>query len=253
MGNIKIGCFGWLVIIFLLALVVQWAQSPWFWIVLVILVAALIGFSKMNKKDRQSALTQELLTLAAILETQANNLDADRSLDEEGLSLRKDERALIRLEGVSLLEWKSNGSSYQGGNVGVSFRVARGVSIGGGRSAGQLTKNPATKQITDDGTATFTNQRVTFVGAQKSMQWDFDKMVGADPGPNGLTVQISVSNRSSNSGLAVTNHSQITPGIALDIATTYAEDGKAAAVAKCREYASQLRASVQAADKPALN
>jgi hypothetical protein len=65
-----------------------------------------------------------------------------------------------------------------------------------------------------------------------------------ETGPNGLTVSISVSNRERTSGLETINLDDITPGMAVSLATAWHDGGKKAAIKDAKEMASQLRTAV---------
>jgi hypothetical protein len=65
-----------------------------------------------------------------------------------------------------------------------------------------------------------------------------------EAGPNGLTVSISVSNRERTSGLETINLDDITPGMAVSLATAWHDGGKKAAIKDAQEMASQLRTAV---------
>ncbi len=237
-----IGCFGALAILVGISFLVQWMSQAWFWIALVVVVVAIIFIAQASAASSRRQLKADLLSQADWLERKASSVIDPES--ESAIILEPGEVQLFALPQVNLTEWKSTGSSYAGGNLGASFRVASGVSIGVGGSRGQLLRNPATRQITDEGIATFTNKRVIFVGNQRTVEWDLDKMVGVDSGVNGMSVQLAVTNKPNNSGLQSSNLAQITPGIALDIALEYFKNGEATAAAKCSEYAEKLRAAV---------
>lgn len=236
-----VGCIGGLAILFAVAMIVQWMSQLWFWIALGVLICIVLAVASSTSASAKKQLKIDLLQQADWLERKSAALIGPQS--ETAVMLAKGEEQLFALSQISLTEWKSNGSSYSGGNVGVNFRVTSGVSVGVGGSRGQLLRNPATKQATDQGIATFTNQRVIFVGNQRTTEWDLDKLVGVDSGVNGMSVQLAVTNKANNSGLFSTNLAQITPGIALDIAVEYRKNGPEAASAKCTEYAQQLRAA----------
>lgn len=141
-----------------------------------------------------------------------------------------------------LLEYRSGGSSYQGGSQGVSIRIMKGVSWRVGANRGQLVRNPEALTVIDTGDATFTNQRVVFGGQSQTREWAFDKLVDFDAGDNGTQVMISVSNRQKVSGLHALSVSSAQPGLLLEVALAYANDGKAAALKVVEGYLEQYRA-----------
>lgn len=155
--------------------------------------------------------------------------------------LKKGEVAIDSVP-TKLLEYRSGGSSYQGGSQGVSIRIMKGVSYRVGANRGQLVRNPEQLQVIDHGDATFTNQRVVFGGQSQTREWSFDKLVDFNAGDNGTQVMISVSNRQKVSGLHAESVGHVQPGLLLEVAVAYANGGKRAAVEVARGYLEQYRA-----------
>lgn len=155
--------------------------------------------------------------------------------------LKKGEVAIDSVP-CSLLEYRSQGSSYQGGSQGVSVRIMKGVSYRVGASRGQLVRNPDALSSIDQGDATFTNQRVVFGGQSQTREWVFEKLVDFNAGDNGSQVMISVSNRQKVSGLHALSLDNVQPGVLLEVAVAYANGGKKAALEVARGYLEQYRA-----------
>ena len=155
--------------------------------------------------------------------------------------LKKGEVAIDSVP-AKLLEYRSGGSSYQGGSQGVSIRIAKGLSYRVGSNRGQLVRNPEQLQVIDNGDATFTNQRVVFGGQSQTREWAFDKLVDFNAGDNGTQVMISVSNRQKVSGLHAQSVERVQPGVLLEVAVAYANGGKKAAVEVAKNYLEQYRA-----------
>jgi hypothetical protein len=164
------------------------------------------------------------------------------SVSATGLALKSGEVAVAQLRQAGLLEFVSNGSSYQGMNNGVGIRITNGISWNVSGSGGQLTKNPEVEQIVDSGTVIFTNKRILFAGTKYTREWAFDKMVNVQASANGATVHMNVTGQSKVSGLTYTNASQLTPGILLSVAQAYSTGGQSAAAELAKTYASQFRA-----------
>ena len=166
------------------------------------------------------------------------------------MTLKKGEEFLYRLDSIRLIESRSNGSTYQGGSRGVSIRVMKGVSYRVGASKGQLVKNPESLQVIDTGAATFTNQRILFVGTKASREWDFSKLTDLSQTEGRETIMISVSNRQKPSGLQAPGLSLIKPGILADIALEYSQNGVEAAKLRCLQEAGIKQQSFEPSDKP---
>lgn len=250
----RAGCGGWLLILGALWIVVALLSSKFF---VTVLVIAGLGFGGWwaykkfwvpghgplfgggrDKRYRASQIFQ--------LEELAGGLPYTGPVS---LVLAKDEQVVYVLEQVGLLEAQSNGSSYSGGSQGFSFRVARGVSYRVGGSRGQLTRNPATVQVIDSGSAVFTNQRVVFAGTATNRQWDFDKILNVNLTDNGIQAMIAVSNRQKNSGLQCLDLDDLTPGMLLSIATDWHEGGLEKARRRAIDLAGAFRA-IDAGDTP---
>jgi hypothetical protein len=193
-----------------------------------------LAIKKQNNKE-----TRDHLELAA---TKLEALSKDLApISLPGFAEAKGEKAYFKLDNVSLTEWRSTGSSYQGGSQGVSFRIAKGVSYRVGQSRGTLVKNPEELQIVDSGSAIFTDKRIVFVGAKYNREWDFSKMVNVDVGTNGIYVNMAVSNRQKNSGLRASNDTDMTPGILAGIVMEIGESGIPAAKKYALDVSKQMR------------
>jgi hypothetical protein len=200
-----------------------------------------LAIKKQNNKETRDHLEQAATKLEGLSKDLA-------PISLPGFAEAKGEKAYFKLDNVSLTEWRSTGSSYQGGSQGVSFRIAKGVSYRVGQSRGTLTKNPEQLQVVDQGSAIFTDKRIVFAGTKSNREWDFSKMVNVDVGTNGIYVNIAVSNRQKNSGLRASNDADLTPGILAGIVVEINEKGLEAAKTYALETAKQMR-DVLAADK----
>ena len=94
---------------------------------------------------------------------------------------------------------------------------------------GSINKKPEVLQTVDYGSATFTNQRVIYTGEKYSREWNFDKLLNAESGPNGVWVRFAVSNRQTVSGLGSSIPNEIMPGVLAAIAYEWFEKGESAA------------------------
>lgn len=182
---------------------------------------------KSRAKGGYAAMARSLSWLSDHLPNQNNSV----------LVLNKDEEFIYKLQGVGLTEYRSTGSSYSGGSQGVSFRVMNGVYYRVGANRGSIQRNPETLQVTDIGDATFTNQRIIFVGQKTNHQWDFDKLLDVHMEPNGSSVSIAVSGTAKNAGLTWTSSTDIPPGVLTAIAHDYFTSGVEAARKRCTDTA----------------
>ena len=239
----KTGCFALTAIVAVVYILSSASESPWLYLVVAVvavslLLAGLLGFRAKKRAD----LERHRRTIELLDGLSANFPPASKS----SATLRKGEIEIYFLDDVGLLESRSSGSTYSGGNQSLSFRVAKGVSYRVGSSGGSLTRNPEVMQQIDVGNAVFTNQRVIFAGRNTNREWDFSKMLNVDVEPNGTQVFMSVSNRMKTSGLVAVDQNQLAPGLVVAIANDYFEAGEDRARQRCKEIALEIRALVDA-------
>ena len=207
----------------------------------ILVIAAIVLAVWLQKRKYGDTLQNNWQSLVSGLEGLVKNLEDGVPAGLVQTVLKKGEVAIDSVP-AKLLEYRSGGSSYQGGSQGVSIRIAKGLSYRVGSNRGQLVRNPEQLQVIDNGDATFTNQRVVFGGQSQTREWAFDKLVDFNAGDNGTQVMISVSNRQKVSGLYAQRVERVQPGVLLEVAVAYANGGKAAAVEVARGYLEQYRA-----------
>ena len=207
----------------------------------VLIIAAIVAAVWLQKQKTGSTLQYNWESLVRGLEGLVKNLEEGVPAGLVQTVLKKGEVAIDSVP-ARLLEYRSTGSSYQGGSQGVSIRIAKGLSYRVGSNRGQLIRNPEALIAIDQGDATFTNQRVVFGGQSQTREWAFDKLVDFNAGDNGTQVMISVSNRQKVSGLNAESVERVQPGILLEVAVAYANGGKSAALEVARGYLEQYRA-----------
>ncbi len=207
----------------------------------ILAIAAIVLAVWLQNKNKASTLQSNWQSLVSGLEGLVKNLEDGVPAGLVQTVLKKGEVAIDSVP-CKLLEYRSGGSSYQGGSQGVSIRIAKGLSYRVGSNRGQLVRNPEALTVIDSGDATFTNQRVVFGGQSQTREWAFDKLVDFNAGDNGTQVMISVSNRQKVSGLHAESVERVQPGLLLEVAVAYANGGKKAAVEVAKNYLEQYRA-----------
>jgi len=207
----------------------------------ILVIAAIVLAVWLQKRKYGDTLQNNWQSLVSGLEGLVKNLEDGVPAGLVQTVLKKGEVAIDSVP-AKLLEYRSGGSSYQGGSQGVSIRIAKGLSYRVGSNRGQLVRNPEQLQVIDNGDATFTNQRVVFGGQSQTREWSFDKLVDFNAGDNGTQVMISVSNRQKVSGLHAQSVERVQPGVLLEVAVAFANGGKAAAVEVAKNYLEQYRA-----------
>ena len=207
----------------------------------ILVIAAILLAVWLQKRKYGDTMQNNWQSLVSGLEGLVKNLEDGVPAGLVQTVLKKGEVAIDSVP-AKLLEYRSGGSSYQGGSQGVSIRIAKGLSYRVGSNRGQLVRNPEQLQVIDNGDATFTNQRVVFGGQSQTREWSFDKLVDFNAGDNGTQVMISVSNRQKVSGLHAQSVERVQPGVLLEVAVAFANGGKAAAVEVAKNYLEQYRA-----------
>jgi hypothetical protein len=208
-----------------------------------IVLAIVSGFraGRVSNKTLWAGLTAQAFALENIAQTGFST--------QASFALETGEKLIAQVNGIALAEYKSNGSSYQGGNLGVSVPVAGSIRANVGGSRGSLVRNPEALTVLDNGTATFTTERVIFTGAKQTRVFELDKVLNFEPGPNGLWVTISSANKTSTSTLQTEDYSALAPGILFDIASEAKLQGEASGLEKVRAYAQHLRETVATAQQ----
>ena len=238
-----LGCVALLVLLILLFV----AQTmPWVLLVIPIGFAAGIITAIVKARNNKIASIDAFERQAQVVDEFANQIAKGTGLSAANFAMKPNELLLASQDNVSLLEWVSTGSTYQGGSAGFSFRVMRGVSYRVGRNSGQLVKNPPALKTVDVGTVNFTTQRITFVGQRETRAYDVDKMLSLQIDHNGQTVMIAVSNRQKPSALQGSTFDLVGPGFLVQTALTVHNSDAQTAAAQLHAIANELRASAQA-------
>jgi len=217
------------------------AQNPTMLVVLILLCVGFIVAIFAFRSRKQKIYLSQMEQMADTLDGLANgNFPTEQIV----FATQDKEEVILRLGSVALKEFRSDGSSFAGGYGGVSFRVAKGIRANVGGMKGSSQRNPEVSTVLDLGEVTFTNQRIVFAGDNMVREFDLDKVVNMEVGPNGVTLEISVSNRQKTSILEAANFPDITPGIAADIALGWQRGGKKAAMKEAKESADRIRAMI---------
>src|SRR4051794_11456823 len=123
------------------------------------------------------------------------------STDAGAVVLKRGERVFYSMPSVSLVEVQRAPGQYVGGYSGFSFRITRGVRYHVGGSRGSFVQGVEQLKITDEGSATVTNQRVIFAGSKNTREWAFSKFVSVEHDPDRPVTMLGASNRQKISGL----------------------------------------------------
>jgi hypothetical protein len=163
--------------------------------------------ARARAREGREALETQRATLVDRIETASTFRGFDRDQLVEALGglptfqLKKDERVYLVASGAALVETRRGKGHYEGGNSGVSIRIARGMSYRVGASRGTFVQGEERPAVIDeDGEALITNQRVVFRGPKQSREWAFTKLLGYDRDLPG-TITMQVSNRQKASGV----------------------------------------------------
>ena len=94
------------------------------------------------------------------------------------IGLDKGEGVLCVLSGTTLVEPRAV-RTWRGSYGGSSIRIAKGVSIHGGGTAGTSESHEEMRMV-DNGTLTLTNHRLIFVGSKRTLSTPLKKIVDAE-------------------------------------------------------------------------
>ena len=216
-------------------------QTPALLSVVAIAIVAIFFVVRANNKRNQARFISEMEDSARILESLAAGKDQDMSV---GMALKKGEKIIYVVPMVALTEYQSSGSTYSGMTAGVSFPLFGSLRGNVGGMGGQFVKNPEQLTQVDYGQAIFTNQRIVFSGAKMVRDWDLEKTVSLEPGPNGFNVKIAVSNRERTSGLQAPDLFTFGPGYPAGYVFTLNASGETEAKKWALDLAKQIRDAV---------
>lgn len=116
-------------------------------------------------------------------------------LTDGPLTLKAGERRFYTLGGSALVEPRRGPSHRVGGYAGPSFRVAKGIYLHAGGYSGKTIPGEVVPTVIDTGTAVVTDQRVVFLGAKVTREFDWSKMLAFEHDPATRSTAFHVSNR----------------------------------------------------------
>ena len=241
---VKLGCFGCFGIVLAIALLSTVAQNigtAGATVGALLVLATLAAIFLLIKNVQGQSHSAELLQVAEKIDLWASGNLFNGTADTED-----DEEALFDITRVELLEFKSTGSSYSGGNLGVSFPIFGRIRGNVGGSQGQITRNPEELTAVDAGTLKITSKRIIFIGEREARVFELAKVLDFELGPNGLWLKIAMNNKSKREGFQHMALDQIPIGIAVGIANAWSNDGKEAAVTYAKNVADQIRSTMAA-------
>ena len=143
-------------------------------------------------------IANELLRLLGLIENQLHSQEEQNV----GLRMKKGERHLMDLGGVSMIEPRRAPVKYEGAHAGVSIRVAKGVYWRVGRSEARRVPQGDVMKIIDTGRLHITNQRAVFTGSMQNREWRWDKLHNHYHDMDNRYSVIHVSSRQKASGFA---------------------------------------------------
>jgi hypothetical protein len=162
------------------------------------------------------------------------------------LILKKDERAVLQCIGAGLFEPVRAPGHYQGGNQGISIPIgSTGARYRVGRSRGTFVQGDESPNITDIGTVVITTRRVVFVGAKRTVEWAFSKLIAIQHYQHQPWTALPVSNRAKVTGFVYDDAHERNVRLSLEAAVALFNNDTA-------ELEAQLREAIDAntADRP---
>lgn len=245
--NQKGGCSLGFAVLVIGGILISLLSTPGGWLliaVVAVLIAMAVYLVKNNNKEKfLEGLRNQAEQLQLLISGNPENVSL-------AMSLGKGEKVLATLPNTLLTEYESTGSTYSGVNAGVSFPLVGDIRGNVGGQSGQLSKNPEQLMVVDVGTSIYTNQRIVFTGAKLVRDWNLDKVVSLEPGPNGFNVKIAVSNQSRTSGLQSPDIHLFGPGYLAAYTFNYYQNGAESAKKWAEDLIVDIRKTVDSATKP---
>ena len=218
---------GLVVAFLLLAFGLIWLiDNPVAWVFVGLGVAGIALLIYLLKKQSTEERVKNMGVMAQELRRVAENF---APIEESYLSRKPGEYVFYERDQVELREYKSAGRATTGGYGGANYRLTQNLSVSGGGLKATSKALPEESTTIDNGSAIFTNQRVIFMGANHTREWDLSKLLGLQISDAGFEVSAGVSGRQKTSALAGDCLGMITPGIAFALAVEIFQEGKESA------------------------
>ena len=154
---------------------------------------------KLNSVRSKLEITIELIEMLNLIEVKLTSNEEQVC----GLRLKRAERYLMSVNGVSLVEPRRAPAKYVGGHSGASVRIAKGVYWRvGSAKAKRVPQGDILKIIDENGVLHITNQRAVFTGTKQNREWRWDKLLNYSHEMEQFSSIIHVSSRQKGSGIA---------------------------------------------------
>ena len=217
--------------------------NPVGWVFVGIGVAGIALLIYLLKKQSTEERIKNMGVMAQELRRVAENF---APIEESYLSRKPGEYVFYERDQVELREYKSSGRATTGGYGGANYRLTQNLSVSGGGIKATSKALPEESTTIDNGSAIFTNQRVIFMGANHTREWDLSKLLGLQISDAGFEVSAAVSGRQKTSALAGDCLGMITPGIAFALAVEIFQEGKESAQQLAIETAEDIEGQIAA-------
>ena len=217
--------------------------NPVGWVFVGIGVAGIALLIYLLKKQSTEERVKNMGVMAQELRRVAENF---APIEESYLSRKPGEYVFYERDQVELREYKSSGRATTGGYGGANYRLTQNLSVSGGGIKASSKALPEESTTIDKGSAIFTNQRVIFMGANHTREWDLSKLLGLQISDAGFEVSAAVSGRQKTSALAGDCLGMITPGIAFALAVEIFQEGKESAQKLAIETAEDIEGQIAA-------
>ncbi|MEY2420006.1 MAG: hypothetical protein QOI95_73 [Acidimicrobiaceae bacterium] len=120
---------------------------------------------------------------------------------EHGVILKRSETYVGTLTGVSLIQPRVGPSHSRTNYGGVSYQLTSRTRLRTGQYRTTHTPGVESPTLVDDGAVSLTSQRVIFQGANRSIEWQFSRLLGYTHSASDPSTFIQVSNRQRTSGV----------------------------------------------------
>lgn len=235
-----------LALILMLIGIVWLIDNPIGWLFLAMFVGLVMVITFWLARANKTERIKNMAVMAKELRRVAGGFEP---LEASYLSRKEGEYVFYERDQVELREYKSAGRATTGGYGGANYRLTKNLSVSGGGIKATSKALPEESTTIDKGSAIFTNQRVIFMGANHTREWDLSKLLGLQISDAGFEVSAAVSGRQKTSALAGDCLGMITPGIAFALAVEIYQQGKESAQKLALETADDIDGQISSLGK----
>ena len=151
---------------------------------IIVIVVLLIWWTRKSRRNADAGSSLADVDLNGLLQRGKSLIAVGDELPS-GINFMRNEQPMIAIDNVDFIRTKMEWIS---GNAGVSFRVAKGVTLRGGRSKGQRIETP---HVLDTGTLVATTRCFYFIGERNTAKYLYEKLMLCRLNDAGDTIELT--------------------------------------------------------------